>query len=84
MLLLYTCLKGGCSKVGFSLSFQVTAIEQEVMSLHCTRGASGCILGKTFLRKSSKTLKQAAQGRVGVTISRGVQKMCMYATEDSV
>ena len=42
----YNRLKGDCSKVEVGLFSHVTAIEEDVMALSCTRGGSGWILGK--------------------------------------
>ena len=42
----YSSPKGGCSRVEVSLFSQTAATGQEVMTLSCTWGGSGYILGK--------------------------------------
>ena len=44
-------MKGSCREVGVGLFSQVTVIEQEIMTLSCTRKGSGWILGKISSQK---------------------------------
>ena len=69
---------------GVSIFSHVTVIGLEVMTLSCTRGGSGWILGKKILRKSGKTLEHAAQGGGGVTVPGGVKKCVDVALGDVV
>jgi len=47
----HSSLKGGCGEMGVSLFSQVTIIGQKGMTLSCSRGGSGWMLGKNSSRK---------------------------------
>jgi len=48
---LYSCLKGGCGKVGVSLLSKVTAKGKEGMGSSCAREGSSWILGEISSQK---------------------------------
>ena len=56
---LYSCLRGGCGKVGVALSYQITSDEGDGLKLH---------------QKSGEAVAQATQGGRGVTVPGGAQE----------
>lgn len=50
------------------------------MASGCARGDLGWTLGKILHGRCSQALEEAVQGSGGVTIPRGVQKVCERGT----
>ena len=64
-----------------SLSSHSTLIGKEAMTLGCSRGDSGWMIGNISSQRSSEAVAQAAQGGGGVTVPGGVPEPCGCGTE---
>ena len=76
LIALYNYLKGGCSEAGVGFFSQLTSDRRRGSGLKLHQGRFDWILGKISLLKEWSGIGTGCQRGSGVTIPRGVQKLC--------